>query len=363
MKQLLIKLFVLGLLVTSGLLITDQLYRLRFKEPYHLPQNILQSGPISEPYQIVKLGNSHAQSGITFRGYKQKGLDLSGVAQRFTFDLAYLKQHRRQIGPNALILITVSPISFSHRPADRNDGLQGNYYGRISPFLIPDLKVGDYLQTQIFPFVRTGYLLRQKHTDEIRERISREQRAPEPEMVAAFVPPPSQKKRILGQNSEDELLYVEAIEYELAHPTAIDIGNHQDNVNFVYHKWYETEEFGEQYFARNRQDLERLIAYCYANGWRPVLVTLPITQLLADGLLDDYMQRYVYQNMALTDLQETPYLDFSNHEMSRNNYLFGNADHLNEKGAMVLSYTLLRELITRGFLSPDVDGYNYEPFQ
>jgi len=360
MKHLFFKILLLGFLVTVGLLGSDWLYRSFSNQSYRLPQNILPSGSLDEPYQIVKVGNSHAQSGITFRGYKQKSLDLSGVAQRFAFDLAYLKQHRQQIDTNALVLITVSPISFSHRPADRNDGLQGNYYGRISPFLIPDLKLSDYLQTQIFPFVRSGYLLRQRHADQVRDRISEEQRAPEQPSVSNAS---SKPRKQFGVGSEEDLLNVEAIKLEIAKPTSIDLKNHRENVNFVYHKWYETDEFGQQYFAKNSHDLEELIAYCYANGWRPVLITIPVTNLLLDGLLDDYMQTYVYNNLENTDLQGTKYLDFSKNEViSKDNYLFSNADHLNEKGAAIFSYVLLQELIDQEYLSPEDDGYSYEPF-
>jgi hypothetical protein len=384
MKTLFAKLLILSSLVVALLLAVDLVYRRTYNAVYEVPENILISPKIAEPYQLVKVGNSHAQSGIDLTHYNEKSLDLSGVAQRFVFDLALLKQYHQQIDDNAVILIAVTPISFSHRKADRNDGLQGNYYGRLSPFLIPDLKVSDYLQRKVVPFVRAGYLFRRKHTEAVTSRIADEQSRPEPEQKSpepeqespepkqkasektTSVQPnnalPSKVTRVLNVNTADYYYNVEAIQHELANTTAVETRLYMDNMNFIYHKWYETDEFDPKYFEGNREDLEKLIEYCLEHNWRPVLITIPITHVLQDGLLDDYMQKYLYDNLEKTDLQGVEYIDFSKDErITKNNFLFENADHLNSRGSAIFSYLLLQELIHRGYFSEETDGYDYRP--
>jgi hypothetical protein len=363
MKTLWLKILLLIGLVMALCLLFDAVYRSVYQQAYEPWPPLWFNRPIDQPYQIVKVGNSHAQSGITFKKYNLKGLDLSGVAQRFVFDLALLKQYSRQIDKNAVVLIPVTPISFSHRKADRNDGLQGNYYGRLAPFLIPDLKWDDYLQAKIFPFVRSGYLWRQKYADAVRDRIAEEERwqEPSPSPQAAPTSLATQSAAVVATHTFD-FFNVNFMARELAHPSPVDSYKYVDNMNFIFHKWYETEEFGTQYFAGNRQDLERLIAYCLQQHWRPVLITIPVSQVLMDGLLDDYLPKYLYDNLAQTNTRGVEYLDFSQKNgIAQDMFLFGNADHLNDNGAAVFSYYLLRELIQRGYLPSAVDGYDYTP--
>src|SRR5690606_734860 len=85
----------------------DHWYRSLYKLDYDAAENVFPAPSISETYQIVKVGNSHSQDGISFQGYNIKSLDVSGVAQKYETDLALLKHHRRQIEKNALIIIPV----------------------------------------------------------------------------------------------------------------------------------------------------------------------------------------------------------------------------------------------------------------
>ncbi len=165
MKYILARLLLLTVVVVATLLLVDTVYRDIYELEYPQLGPLWKHPAIEEPYEIVKVGNSHAADGITFEFYNLRGLELAGVAQRFRFDRVLLQQYENQIADGAVILIDVSHISFSHRKADQSDGMQGNYYGRVSPFLIPDLKVSDYLQTTVAPFIRAGYSWRKAYGD------------------------------------------------------------------------------------------------------------------------------------------------------------------------------------------------------
>src|SRR5690606_27865096 len=129
-------------------------------------------------------------------------------------------------------------------------------------------------------------------------------------------------------DTKEYFYHTEAIAYELQHPRKVPEAAYQDNMTFNFHKWYETEESDPQYFAYNREQLEKLIDFCLQHNWRPVLITIPVTQVLEEGLLDDYKQVYLYDNLAQVDTQGVEYIDFTtNRQLTENMFLYSNADH------------------------------------
>lgn len=365
MKSIFFKLFIITFAVCVSLLIVDAYYRKTYSVAYRFPQKILANQAIPEKYQIVKVGNSHSMDGITFEGYKLRSLSLANAAQKFNIDLAMLKQHSAEIEKNAVILIAVTPISFSHTDVNAQKGLQAEYYGRISPFFIPQLNVGDYIESEFLPFVRSGYFLRQKYADALIEKKVAEEEVGSssknadpansaPQSIASIKTSDS----VSPQKLDDYYFQVEAIKKELEHPTTSTEAF--ENINFTYNKWLHTDEFSKQFFDSNRRDLERLIRYCIKKNWRPVLVTIPISEQMEKALPKEYKQEYLYANMAKTNTQRVEYFDFSiDPQIKANTTLFSNADHLNKKGSAILSYLLLRKLIENNYLEPESDGYNY----
>lgn len=352
-------LFIIILLVMAASVGIDALYRHIYKLPYPWPRNIWILPEIKDKFKLVLVGNSHADEGITFAGYNIKTLTLTDPAQSFDYELANLKMHARQINKGAAIIIDVSQISFSQRTYGREDSFQTMYYdGRLSPFLIPHLKIEDYIQSQIFPFLRTGYVWRQKYNDQIRERISAEERwvTPTPTPTSTPTAAPALTAKVGGEN----YFQVRVIQHELSSPSADSDKRLEGSLNFIFEKWYRTGGFGPQYFEQNRKDLEQLIAYCQQMKWRPVLITIPISKVLQVGLLPDFMQVYVYDNITKTNLHGADYVDFTRYDqLTRDTYLFRDSDHLNGKGATILSYLLLRYLVDKGYLPSSADGYDY----
>ena len=370
MSKLVQKVFLICLFVISLSVGIDAMYRHVYHIRYQWPKNIFILPENKDKYEIVKVGNSHAENGIDFERYNLKSLSLASAGQTLDYDLAYLKMYSRQIKEGAIIIITASPISFSQGKPSREDALQTQYYdGRISPFLIPNIKVEDYLQSQIFPFLRAGYSWRQNYNDEIKARISKEEKWTEPAPTATAVsgkPTPVANAETTDQyipaNYADKtyFFHVQAIEHELTYPSTAPDGMLVESMNAIFNKWYHTSGFGTQFFEANRKDLERLIAYRKEKKWRPVVITIPLSKVLLDGLLPDYMQVYIYDNISKTNLQGVEYFNFATDErLTKNKYLFGSADHLNPKGAVIFSYLLLQRLIDKGYVPKNADGYDY----
>jgi len=344
----------------------DYFYRQAFNTKYEWPENLLALPEIADKYEIVALGNSHSESGVTFQGYKVKSLRLVSVAQSFEYDFAMLKMHSKQIRKGAVIIINASPLSFSQKVPEKEDDVNMNYYdGRLSPYLIPHLKVSEYLQIQIVPFVRAGYLWREKNAKSAEETAmdtfaaqwKKQSPIPKPFSPVVLDTPVVQ---VVATRSSMQTFNVWEIQTELNAPPEPSEARLIASMHFMVNKWYNSGGFDPQYFAENRQGLEELIAYCLQHNWRPVLITLPISQVLLEGLNPNYLQQYVYDNLEKMDLKNIDYFNFAtNTQLTQNRYLFSNSDHLNEKGAATVSYLLLQELIKIGYLPKEADGYDY----
>lgn len=364
MQTFLYKISLIGICVCIISLGIDAVYRHQYHLRYQVLPNILTLPAIVDKYELVSLGNSHAEDGLTFDKYRLRSLKLSSVAQSFDFDLAHLIMHNRQIKPGAVILISVSPISFSQKKSGPDDKLQTKYYdGQLSPFLIPNIKVGDYVQSQILPFLRAGFLLREKYNKQVMDKVAAGLKDPalaSPAAVTADQEPPWP---IAVIRPEDLLYNVQAINRELT-LTIPPTDQLKESASLNKNKWYDQDAFSQNYFSVNQKDLRRLIDYCYKKKWQPVLITLPITQELLDSLRADYRQRYIYDNLQTLDRHGIDYFDYLAFKpITQNTGLFSNSDHLNQKGAAGFSYVILQKLIEKGYLSKDVDGYDHQSFE
>lgn len=324
---------------------------------YQWPRNIFPKPPISRKYQIVKVGNSHADDGVTFDHFKMRSLSLSGAGQTWQYDLVKLKMYANQIDDNAIILIDISQLSFSQGKPRPTDSLTFKYYdGAISPFLIPNLQVGNYLESTVFPFVRATYLWRQDYAKQVEQQALNSFATTNWAPIKKPIPEPLIPTPVT-QNPTNLTKNLSAQQEIAASPYQSD-AKLQDSVIFIINKWHTPGDFGPEFFAANRTDLENLIEYCQAHHWRPVLMTIPISQRLTDGLGQDYLTTYVTTQIKKTNLHGSVYLDFSDQTALRSNgYFWSDSDHLSDPGRHVFSHLLMEQLLAKGFLTPAQNGF------
>lgn len=335
--------------------IVNYFYFCAYDMKYQLPRNFLPLPGIAQRYELVSLGNSHSQEGLTFKKYNLKSLPLSSVAQSFEYDYALLRMNANQIKKNAIIIIVVSPISFSQNIPKDDDIVNTQYYdGRLSPFLIPHFKPSEYMQIEIAPFTRAGYLLRQQYSKKAEETafqtFATQWKTPPPVIVE---PPPPNR-------NSNPTFNVQQIQVELNAPPATSDAQFMGSVRFMTNKWYNSGGFSVDSFDANRKDLEKIVNYSLEHNWRPVLVTLPISQALLNNLGPGFLKKYIYDNVKKTNLKGLDYFNFADDtRITQDKYLYSNSDHLNPKGAAIMSYLLLQKLIQKGYLPKSADGYDY----
>ncbi len=313
------------------------LYSRTYQIPYQYPRLTIHN-PIEGKYNLIKLGNSHSLYGLDFSHYNTNSLSLAESAQPFSYDLAKLKMYKNQIAEHAIVLISISPNSFI-KDSEFIDGFQDQYYDdyTLSPFLIPQLNVQNYLVKRLFPFLSTMIFIRQRYAEPSKEVL----------------------QNVVKQNIQTGYYNVSSIRDQL------EDSNHSDTldsqgVEYMANKWNQFDEMQEIKILKNTREFKRLLAYCIQQNWLPVLITIPVSESLLNRLKPQFMDEYVYMNIKIPEAKNVLYLDFTKYTPITSNYdLFEDPDHLNKKGAAIFSYILLRKLIDSNILSQEVDRYIY----
>ncbi len=364
MIKLICKLILITLASFLIILIFDFSYRkITNKEPFEIKIKLWRNKEKEERFKIVGLGNSHANDGFDFSHYNAKAINLGSVAQRFKLGTALLKQYKNQIDKNAIIIIDVSHISFSHEALDINDSLQEQFYDSMNPFFIPKLNLGNFLKKQIFPFTLTFNDIRKDYNKKlVDEESERNKKDFQNREIKNQLSEKNTKEELIKIINADANFYnVSIIELALQNPQLKSYYQPIDNMDFIFNKWYHTKEFDKKYFKQNIKDLEELISYINKNNWKAVLITIPVREVLEEGLLDDYKQIYLYDNLAKIRTKNYQYFDYTkNKSFTQNDLFFSNADHLSKNGAKVFNYLLIQDLIAQSYLEKEVDGYEYD---
>ncbi len=107
--------------------------------------------------------------------------------------------------------------------------------------------------------------------------------------------------------------------------------------------------------AENSRWVEETIAYCESKGFRPVLLSSPVTDELTSRIAPERIERF---DDAVASIQEkypnVPWLDYSRDERFVTSYdLFRDSDHLNSIGGDLYTKQLLMDLADRGLIQAD----------
>ena len=127
----------------------------------------------------------------------------------------------------------------------------------------------------------------------------------------------------------------------------------------MVNRLYRSGAFGPNYLDQNRKVFDDMIAYSKAHGWRPILITFPLSQTLLNGLGPGFLNNWLYGPLSKANIGNIPYINLLNDPRLKSANLFGDADHLNKEGASVVSYLILQKLIRMGYLPKSADGYEY----
>ena len=259
------------------------------------------------PYnlELGNLGSSHTCYGIKYDVEpKINAWNFALDSQRYFWDYGVLKEYIDHFAENAIVLIPISYFGVTGR-GDYSE-FRKRYY-RILPKESMDYwTLKEYILFCKLPFLSAGA-----------NRIHIFRDIPKEQMSPYF-------NRTAFLEGERLLAYC--------------IKKHEG--------WTEMDKAGG--YEENIKEISAVIDLCYSHKLRPVLITMPVTDVLNEIYANDIDFFFTFEKFSkelCEKYSDLPYLDYSRDErFSANHSLFADGDHLNTIGAEMFTHILLSDL-------------------
>lgn len=97
-------------------------------------------------------------------------------------------------------------------------------------------------------------------------------------------------------------------------------------------------------FAESRKILTEMIQYCLDNGYNPILVVTPVSEIMNSRLGDNFIKRVLFDNIYKANIQHVPVMNYLRDERFGDYKLYhNNADFLNARGRAQFTQLLISD--------------------
>ncbi|WP_304425672.1 hypothetical protein [uncultured Adlercreutzia sp.] len=268
-----------------------------------------QSG-VPEQIVVANLGTAHGRYAFDYVSQDARGFNFALQSQTLSYDREVLLRYREQLSEGCVVFITVVPLLFAVKEYRGQNNRM--YYHFLPKECIHDYRPAIALQERFLPW--TSSLA----------------------AVKSALLKPAARGRIQCETTEQRI--AEADRMERAWKGNFGLDDFEDPAAAA--------KFEDQ-FSYNRDQLRQIVDLCAANGWNPIIVIPPFTDIMANRFSDEFMKVFVYDNIAAA-ASEVPVLDYFRDERFATNYsLFLDSEFLNPDGAKRFTEMVLREIPRR----------------
>lgn len=306
------KMFIKGAIFLILLFIPLCYLNLRYKNTnYYLQLNGLgKFRNVPNEIEVLNLGNSHEQAGIIYDDTKFKGYNMALASQPFEYDYQVLDFYHEHLANGAIVIIPISYFDWYYNYEEifmsEISAYNERYYSILDKDHIMNYKIQKDILYNRFPLLTAGK-----------------------SMTYIF----------------DDINWTnEAVNNNI-------VNNINETAEYKYKSW--TEEVmasktaeKERVKSKNIRYLKKTINYCYKQGYKPVLVTLPMTNQLTKKFSQEFKNDYyACIEEVLAEYPQLRYFDYSTNQIfSGNLQFFSDSDHLNADGALAFSEMFFEEL-------------------
>lgn len=312
MKRFILKFSLFCLLCFSFFLLINKLYT--NTNYWKNENNIYKFSNIPNNLELVNVGSSHAVFSMKYDTVPEiKAFNFALAAQPYFYDYAVLKKYIGHLSENAIVLIPISYFGITQK--EQYSTFRKRYYRILNRDEMDYWSLKEYLIYAKYPILSAGIN---------KTRLFRDIKA---EQMSPFY------------NHDDSLDGQKLYNY--------CVRKHED--------WTLPElEDGEAGFNHNILAVSKIIDICYQNNLCPVLISMPVTDVLnslfeQDG---DFFSTFdEFSKVLCSKYPELKYLDYShNADFTSNHKLFADGDHLNNAGAEIFTTDVVEELKQLGLL-------------
>ena len=115
---------------------------------------------------------------------------------------------------------------------------------------------------------------------------------------------------------------------------------------FDFKDTFSTEELlpHREVFNKTTKILTGMIQFCLDQGFKPILVVMPVSKSMNSLLRKEFMDFVLYSNIKKANAQNVPFFDYLRDSRFQDEDLYhNNADFLNAKGRRLFTATLLKD--------------------
>lgn len=261
---------------------------------------------VPENLQVVNFGSSHAMCGIDYANFPQlRTFNFSLNSQNLYCDYLLMRSYQKHLSRGCVVILPVSYYSlYAPVDVDSMKDVLPRYY-RILDLdnlrELPGFNIKDMFLYRYFPILSA-------------------QRA----VTMTFAP-------------THELTYMPPGGL-MAKATAEEYGRKR-----AYFHFQERDE--HKVVPEQLDSLRNMLALCRQNGWKPVIVTLPVTVYYSKWFSDQALAAFHQTILSLVkEYPEAMYMDYSRDQRFADNIqLFKDSDHLNQPGRLAFTQILLQD--------------------
>ena len=309
MKRFILKLIQLILPIIIILILINSLY-IR-TEYWKTENNMNKFSDIPYNIKLVNLGSSHELFGIQYEFVPEiNSWNFALTAQPFFYDYSILKNYVSHLSEEAVVLIPVSYFEITQR-LDYSD-YRKRYYRILPRSLMDTWSLREYLIYSKIPVFSAGKNL-----------------------IKIFKADDTSADDIDFFYPDDDFL----LKYSIK----------------KHNSWTSPKiEFGQEGYEKNISEVSSIIDFCYSNNLVPVLISLPVTDILNEQFENDndFFEKFEQFSTDLCNkYPDLIYLDYSrNKAFTTNHTFFCDGDHMNKLGAEKYTKALVEDLKKMGCL-------------
>ncbi|MBP2172661.1 hypothetical protein [Methanococcus voltae] len=274
---------------TNGYKSLNDVYKFK-----NVPQNL----------ELVNFGNSHGMLGLNYDDENYNTFNFALSAQIYYYDYYLLQQYSKNLKKDCVVLIPFSHLCL-YQNYDSEIALQEPRYYGILDHTYLNLTPEKYIRYEVCPVLSAG-----EH---------------------------------IGYILKDKANISNSWEYTNSYMPNHEVKNDVKNIiNHYYTKPVEN---------RAKVYLENIIVYCNNNGFKPVLVTIPLTNTYNNEVPPKAYEEFYGYLANVTEKYNITYIDYSNYtEISSNHTLFKDSNHLNLNGRKKFTKILISDLQNKSLL-------------
>ncbi len=363
MKAFLVKCVLAVCIVFCCLFYLDMMYEQKSDNP--IPEiNVFNFIP--DEIQIANFGSSHGQCAFDWNPLSnERGLQTFNFAltsQSYEYDYALLNMHKDDFTEGSVVFIPVSYFSFNREATNPNDieAISIRYYRLLSPRYNPNYSLYKDLVAVRFPVLSAGEELfnlfkppvtfpsLSENRQNILYAAEAEPGTLMPETEAGTQAADGAAQEAAPADGSVPLNETDPASVEApASPEQIYGAEMvQDFENKGAARYQRHFEGKTEYFeADKEQDLRNMIELCRKRNITPVLITTPFSYCYNQYVTEEFLNQFYAKINQIAQDYGISYYDYSHDQrfQTRLEY-FGDADHLNEEGAVYFTSLLMEEV-------------------